>query len=111
VGVPVLIVPDGWRVRASVKRVLVAWNATREARRAIVDALPYITMADRTSLLIVDPDRQEALHGPIPGLDIAHYLARHGAKVHTREENSYGRAVQQVIEAVATEEDADLIVM
>lgn len=44
-------------------------------------------------------------------MDISHHLARHGAKVHTRSESSYGRAVNEVIESVAAQEDVDLIVM
>ena len=111
VGVPVIIVPEGWTTHANVTRVLVAWNATREARRAISDALPYITMAEQTTLLLVDPDKHEDLHGDIPGMDVAHFLARHGAKVHTRTESSYGRAITDVIHSVATEEDVDLVVM
>jgi len=111
VGVPVLIVPQHWAVREDVKRVLVAWNATRGARRAIMDALPYITMAEHTTLLVVDAEKQEERHGPVPGMDISHHLARHGARVQTRCESSYGRGVNEVIESVAAQEDADLVVM
>ena len=111
VGVPVLIVPEGWKQREAVKRVLVAWNATREARRAASDAMTFITMAEQTTLLVVDPDKREDRHGELPGMDAAHHLARHGGKVHTRAENSYGRSVSDVIFSVAAQEDADLIVM
>jgi nucleotide-binding universal stress UspA family protein len=111
VGVPVIIVPEGWKQREQVKRVVVGWNATREARRAISDALAYINMADQTTLLVVDPDKREDRHGELPGTDAAHHLARHGANVVTRTENSYGRPVNEVIFSVAEQEDADLIVM
>ena len=111
VGVPVVIVPEGWKQREEVKRVLVAWNATREARRAASDAMTFITMAEQTTLLVVDPDKREDRHGELPGMDAAHHLARHGGKVHTRAENSYGRSVSDVIFSVAAQEDADLIVM
>jgi len=111
VGVPVLIVPEGWNQREEAQGVVIAWNATREARRAVSDALTFITMAQRTTLLVVDPDKDDERHGPLPGMDVAHYLARHGGSVHTRTENSYGRGVHEVILAVAKEEDADLVVM
>ncbi len=111
VGVPVIIVPENWKQRADVKRVVVAWNATREARRAVSDALPFITMAEQTTLMVVDPEKHDGRHGDLPGSDAALYLARHGGKVHTREEHSYGRAVNEVILSVAAKEDADLIVM
>lgn len=111
VGVPVIVVPEEWKQREDVRRVLVAWNATREARRAISDALTYITMAEQTILLVVDPDKHEGRHGDLPGMDAAHHLARHGGNVRTLTENSYGRPVDEVILSVAAKEDADLIVM
>lgn len=111
VGVPVIVVPENWKQREDVKRVLVAWNATREARRATVDALTYITLAERTLLLVVDPDKQRDLHGALPGVDLAHYLARHGGDIHTLTETSDGRSIYEVILEVAAREDVDLIVM
>lgn len=111
VGVPVIIVPEGWKQRHDVRRVVAAWNATREARRALSDALPYISMAEQTTLLIVDPEGRQDRHGELPGVDAARQLARHGGNVCTRSESSYGRAVNEVILSVAAQEDADLIVM
>lgn len=111
VGVPVIVVPDGWRQREEIQQVVVAWNATREARRAMSDALTFITMAQQTTLLLIDPDKDADRFGDIPGLDAAHHLARHGGNVHTLTENSYGRPVNEVILSVANKRDADLIVM
>lgn len=111
VGVPVIIVPEGWKQRHDVKRVVAAWNATREARRALSDALPYISMAEQTTLLIVDPESRPDRHGELPGVDAARQLARHGGNVCTRTESSYGRSINEVILSVAAQEDADLIVM
>lgn len=111
VGVPVIIVPEGWKQRHDVKRVVAAWNATREARRALSDALPYIAMAEQTTLLIVDPESRQDRHGELPGVDAARQLARHGGNVCTRSESSYGRAINEVILSVAAQEDADLVVM
>lgn len=111
VGVPVIIVPEGWKQREDVKRVLVAWNATREARRASSDALTYIAMAEQTLLLVVDPEKRAEQLGALPGMDAAHQLARHGGNVSTLTENSYGRPVNEVILSVAAKEDVDLVVM
>lgn len=111
VGVPVIVVPEGWKQREDVKRVVVAWNATREARRAMSDSLTYITMAEQTILLVIDPEKREDRHGELPGMDAAHHLARHGGNVRTLTENSYGRRIDEVILSVAAKEDADLVVM
>lgn len=111
VGVPVIVVPEGWKQRETVQRVLVAWNATREARRAASDALTFITLAEQTLLLVVDPDKRAELHGALPGMDAAHQLARHGGNVRTLTENSYGRSINDVILSIAAKEDVDLVVM
>ena len=111
VGVPVIIVPEHWVPREEFSKVLVAWNVSREARRAISDAISCIAMARDTTLLVVDPDTNPAFRGSLPGMDVAHFLARHGGNVHTRNENSYGRGVHEVIASVAEQEQADLIVM
>lgn len=111
VGVPVIIVPEGWKQREEVKRVVVGWNATREARRAVVDALPFIAMAGQTTLLVVDPDKSEDRYGELPGVDAARQIARHGGNVCARTEHSYGRRIEEVILSVAAQEDADLVVM
>lgn len=111
VGVPVVVVPAGWKQREEIKQVLVAWNATREARRAVADALTFITLAKDTTLLVIDPDKAENRFGEIPGADAAHHLARHGGNVRTLTENSYGRPINEVILSVAAKQDVDLIVM
>jgi nucleotide-binding universal stress UspA family protein len=45
-GVPGLILPCRWETRALGKRVVVAWNASREATRALHDALPILKTAE-----------------------------------------------------------------
>ncbi len=111
VGVPVIVVPQGWKQNEDVTRVVVAWNATREARRAMSDALTYITLAEQTVLLVIDPEKCDGRFGDLPGMDAAHYLARHGGNVRSQTENSYGRPINEVILSVAAKENADLIVM
>ena len=111
VGVPVIVVPAGWKQREDIKQVLVAWNATREARRAMSDALTFITLSQDTTLLVIDPEKEASRFGDVPGMDAAHHLARHGGNVHTVTENSYGRPINEVILSIAAKQDADLIVM
>jgi nucleotide-binding universal stress UspA family protein len=45
-GVPGLILPCGWQRRELGKRVIVAWNASREATRALHDSLPILEKAE-----------------------------------------------------------------
>lgn len=109
-GVPFLLVPDGWREAEPPQRVLVAWNASREARRAVGDALPLLLAASSVTILIVDP-RDHALQGEEPGVEIAMFLVRHGVRLAVDPVQSHGRPVAEVIATHAVENAHDLIVL
>jgi nucleotide-binding universal stress UspA family protein len=108
-GVPILLLPDSWSGSA-VEHVIVAWNASREARRAITDALPLLREAKSATVLLVDPAKNPR-HGEEPGADIAHYLSRHGVKVAVERLVSNGAPVASVIMDYAKEHAADLVVI
>ncbi len=110
-GVPVLIVPNDWNGAPPGKRVVVAWNASREARRAIGDAMPAITTAEVVTVLVVDSEKSDIAYGEEPGADVALYLTRHGAKVDVRHLSSGGRSVAETIMDEAGRTQADLIVL
>ena len=78
-GRPVLVLPYAGKFDTVGKRVLLAWNASREATRATTDALPLLKAADQVIVSPVRPDR--AAHGESPGADIGLYLTRHGVRV------------------------------
>lgn len=80
-GRPVLVVPYAGSHPTTGRRVLIGWNASREAARAVNDALPLIAAADAASVLAANPRSGIAAHGEEPGADIALHLARHGAAV------------------------------
>lgn len=80
-GRPVLAVPAGNLSTMPPRRAVIAWKPTREATRAVADAMPLLRMADAVDVLVVDPVVGEAGHGSEPGADIAAHLARHGLKV------------------------------
>jgi nucleotide-binding universal stress UspA family protein len=78
-GRPAVVVPYIGAGKTLGQRVMVAWDAGREAARAVNDALPILERAQSVILLTVNP--QDAPHGQEPGTDIALQLARHGVKV------------------------------
>lgn len=80
-GRPVLVVPYVGRFETLGRRVLVGWNASREASRAVHDALPLLAGASSVVVTAVNPRRGLDGHGDEPGADIALHLARHGLKV------------------------------
>lgn len=79
-GRPVLVVPDGATV-AGGARAVIAWKPSREAARAVHDALPLLRHAESVDVLVVDPEPGETGYGEDPGADIAAHLARHGLRV------------------------------
>lgn len=68
-GVPFLLLPEHWTGPVA-EHVIVAWNASREARRAIADALPLLVGALSVTILVVDPQKNSR-HGEEPGADVA----------------------------------------
>jgi nucleotide-binding universal stress UspA family protein len=96
---------------SQVRRVLVAWNATRESIRAVADALPLLVKAEAVEVLVIDHQRHPAGHGQEPGADIARHLARHGAHVEVRRLSSGGKDVGRLLLSQAAAFGADLLVM
>ncbi len=74
-GVPVLVIPDLWRSQPLGKRVVVSWNASREATRAVHDALPILTRAENVTLFAFD-SRHQVLEEETALL--LNHLAAHG---------------------------------
>ena len=111
-GVPLLIVPDEWTAsgRDTGERILLAWNASRESRRAITDALPLLCRAKSVSVVVVDAHKNPR-HGEEPGADVAHFLSRHGVQVTVAQLESSGRPIAKVLLDHGLSVDADLIVL
>ena len=107
-GRPVLVVPRGiGRLQAS--RVLIAWKDTREARRAVRDALPFLKEAQSVSIAEVNPQGTEE-HAREQIADVARYLARHRVAVGQQIATTAGEEEGHILLRLAKEHDADLIV-
>lgn len=107
-GRPVLIVPCAGRFDTIGTRVLIGWDASMAATRAITGAIPLLRRAHIVEVAVFNPQTQ--MHGAQPGADIALYLARHDIKIDVlqrRTERDTGAALL----ALAHEINADLIVM
>jgi nucleotide-binding universal stress UspA family protein len=110
-GRPVIIVPYAGTFKAVGQRVVVAWNASREATRAVNDALPILERAASVRVVSVNPRRGMAGHGPIAGADISLHLARHGVPVEATTVNTDDVRVDDMLLSQAADAGADLIVM
>lgn len=110
-GRPVLVVPFAGRFPQPGKRVMVAWNASREATRAVNDALPLLRQADSVRVIAINPNGGPAGHGDIPGADIGLHLARHGVKAEAEHIRADDIEVGDLLLSRLADEDIDLLVM
>ncbi len=110
-GRPVLAVPYAWRTHPIGKRVLVAWNASREATRALHDALPLLSAAQEVRLLSLASKGA----GPVPddpsGNDIVAHLVRHGVSARVEHGTLDNTRVGAAILSSAADFGADMVVM
>lgn len=107
-GRPVLMVPYAGHFADAGRRVLIAWNAGREAARAVTDALPFLSRAESVEVVAFGSDGD---HGQVPGADLALFLARHGVRASAARQSAPGVDVGNQILSRAADSSADLIVM
>lgn len=108
-GRPLLLAPT--LPSLSPKRVMVAWDSSPEASRAVHEAVEILARADEVRIVMVDPQAGDLAQGDEPGADVAAWLARHGAKVTVERLASGGNAVARVLRQHSIDMGADLIVM
>jgi nucleotide-binding universal stress UspA family protein len=106
---PVLVVPDTYRGQPLTGSIVVGWNGSVQAIRAIEAALPLLQRAASVTLALVNPDAAAELHGEEPGADMAVYLARHGVRVDVVVERT-GTEASEVLLTLARKTGAGLIV-
>lgn len=110
-GRPVMILPKGWSGPLRPKRLMVAWDASRVAARAIADAMPWLAAAEAVTVAIVDPTPGEDGFGEEPGADIAATIARHGAEVTVDRLPREGASIAGRLSQAAKDGAADMLVM
>jgi len=77
-GRPLIIVPPGIDTFAC-RRVMVAWDGSAPAARAVNDALPFLRAAEAVEIVSIAPQKKLARF--VPGAELAPHLARHGVNV------------------------------
>ena len=107
---PVVVVPDDVEPPTQPKRVVIAWNESTEALRAVRAALPVLKGADVVHVVVIDPPQ----HGPNrsdPGGMLSQYLARHGVKTEIDVLSKTLPRVSDVLIRHVNDVNADLVVM
>jgi len=111
VGTPCLIVPYSSSRQFAAKRVLVAWNASREAARSLKDAIPILKNAEYVEVLLVNPSQHEADEDKNHGKRVSSFLIQHGVTPEIQVDTGNKSKPGDAIIARASEVDADMIVM
>jgi nucleotide-binding universal stress UspA family protein len=107
---PVLVVPDDVEPVSAPKNILVAWNQSVEAMRAIRRALPFMMSADIVRIVVIDPPA----HGPErsdPGGMLSQMLARHGVTCEIDVLSKTMNRVSDLLIRHAVDTSSDLMVM
>ncbi len=111
-GRPVLLVPHVLQQPKPIERVLVAWNGSREATRAVFDALPFMIAAKSVEIFTVGKEEGDDESDTLAGTEIASTLARHGINVSvTSQEKAHGMSAEKAIEQRLFDNSIDLLVM
>jgi nucleotide-binding universal stress UspA family protein len=111
VGRPTLVIPATGRFESCGERVIIAWKPTKEAARAVHDALPLIN-ANAAVTIVEVGDEEASLLARRSGSDsLRHHLARHGIKAVVETLKGPEYAVCERILERASAHRADLIVM
>lgn len=108
-GHPVLVASPKCKPTTRFERVMIAWDGSQHAARAVSDAIglfPGITHADIVVILGEKP-----LDKILPGAELAHHLARKGIEARLVEVQAGGQPVGRVLDQHAANTGADLIVM
>src|SRR5262249_12091336 len=82
-GRPMIVVPYIQKTGLSLEQVLVCWDGSRTAARALGDAMPLLSRAKSVEIVIVATER--ARSDEITGAALARHLARHGLDVDVKQ--------------------------
>jgi len=109
VGHPVLVVPNLADDFTVGKRIMVAWDRSPLATRAVHNSRPFLRNADSVHILAINLVPEH--HGNVPGSGICEHLAHHDIKATPVHVDSGSESLSDVMLAKAKELDIDLIIM
>jgi nucleotide-binding universal stress UspA family protein len=110
-GRPALLVPYAGKFETLGERVLVAWNGSPQAARALGDALPLLAGAGRVEVLSVGATESKGSELSASAAAIALHLSRHDIKAETHHLVAGKIGIGDLLLSRAADEAADLIVM
>jgi nucleotide-binding universal stress UspA family protein len=109
-GRPTLVIPYIGRFETAGTNILIAWNNSREAARAVHDAIPLLTKAASVTVLAVNPGGREPAIDGTTVADLVDHLARHGISAKAARTVAANTSVSDALLSYAADINADLLV-
>jgi nucleotide-binding universal stress UspA family protein len=108
-GRPTIVVPYIQQGPLRLDRVLVCWDHSRNAARAVADAMPFLARSNKVDIVTVRRDDHK--FDELPGAAIGEHLARHGLNVEVKQLIAPDMGVTDTVLSHAADTGADFIVM
>lgn len=105
---PLLVVPYISRGRLGFDRVMIGWDGSRTAARAVQAALPLLALAGKISVVMIE---KAGSNPGQPGAELATWLARHGLDVELTQVEAPDISVADALLDHAADKSFDLLVM
>jgi nucleotide-binding universal stress UspA family protein len=110
-GRPVLVLPHVGVPATLGERVSIAWNASREATRALHDALPFLERAELVNILAIRESGQATTMSQVPQVDIVDHLTSRGIKAKAERLTAEDIGIMDMLLSRTFDLGSDLLVM
>jgi nucleotide-binding universal stress UspA family protein len=110
-GRPMLLIPYVGHFETLGTKVLIGWNNSREATRAVNDAIPLLAKAASVTVLSARPSGRKPATHDATGAEITRHLARHGIRAEAAQTVMASSSASDVLLSYAADVSADLLVV
>jgi nucleotide-binding universal stress UspA family protein len=110
-GRPTLVIPYEWKkqTRFKLDTVVVAWDFSKTATRAVADAIPFLQRAGQVFVVTVTNEKE--IDTQRSAAELARHLAHHRVEVAVDTVDAAGRDIGTVLQAHCASRNADMLVM
>lgn len=108
-GRPTIVLPQSRTGEFTCNTMVIAWDYSRPAARAVADAMPILQKAKRVHILTVTNEKE--LHAKRSEEGLRQYLGRHGIDASADHVDAQKRRIGKVFEQYVTDRNADLLIM